>query len=75
MHRLLRTAAAAILVFGCGDRSAPGPGTPSSQAGGDAVLAKARASYEEGEYRWTATVLNHLVFAQPEDGEAKELLA
>ena len=43
--------------------------------GRDSVLEKARASFAAGEYRWTATVLNHLVFAQPEDSEAKELLA
>jgi alkyl sulfatase BDS1-like metallo-beta-lactamase superfamily hydrolase len=43
--------------------------------GRDEVLRKARASYEAGEYRWTATVLNHLVFAAPDDTEAKELLA
>jgi alkyl sulfatase BDS1-like metallo-beta-lactamase superfamily hydrolase len=43
--------------------------------GRDAVLEKARASHDAGDYRWTATVLNHLVFAQPEDSEAKELLA
>jgi len=43
--------------------------------GRDAVLAKARASFDAGEYRWTATVLNHLVFAQPDDSDAKTLLA
>ena len=34
MYLVLRIAAAAILVFGCGDRSTPRPETPSSQAGG-----------------------------------------
>ncbi len=43
--------------------------------GRDAVLEKARGSFEAGEYRWAATVLNHLVFADPDDREAKELLA
>ncbi len=43
--------------------------------GRDAVLEKARASYEAGEYRWAATVLDHLVFAAPDDAEAKEWLA
>jgi alkyl sulfatase BDS1-like metallo-beta-lactamase superfamily hydrolase len=43
--------------------------------GRDEVLRKARASYQAGEYRWAATVLNHLVFAQQGDAEAKELLA
>src|SRR5262249_41144348 len=39
------------------------------------VKRKAQASFERGEYRWVATVLDHVVFANPEDGEAKELLA
>jgi alkyl sulfatase BDS1-like metallo-beta-lactamase superfamily hydrolase len=43
--------------------------------GRDPVLEKARGSFEAGEYRWAATVLNHLVFADPDDAEAKELLA
>lgn len=43
--------------------------------GRDAVLEKARGSFESGEYRWTATVLDHLVFAHPDDEAARELLA
>jgi len=43
--------------------------------GAQAVLEKARASYDKGEYRWVATVLNHLVFAEPDNSEARELLA
>ncbi len=43
--------------------------------GPSAVLAKARASFAEGDYRWTATLLDHLVFARPDDAEARELLA
>ena len=43
--------------------------------GAAAVLAKAQASYDEGDYRWAATVLDHLVFAQPENAAARELLA
>ncbi|MGH7337807.1 MAG: alkyl/aryl-sulfatase, partial [Myxococcota bacterium] len=39
------------------------------------VLRKARESFERGEYRWTATVLAHLVFAEPANAEARELLA
>ncbi len=33
--------------------------------GADAVLEKARAAYEHGEYRWVAEVVNHVVFAEP----------
>ncbi len=43
--------------------------------GAPAVLAKARASFEGGDYRWTAEVLNHLVMAEPDNAEARELLA
>ncbi|MFE8073371.1 alkyl sulfatase dimerization domain-containing protein [Marinobacteraceae bacterium S3BR75-40.1] len=43
--------------------------------GADAVVAKARQSFEAGEYRWTAEVLNHVVFAQPDHKPARLLLA
>ena len=45
-------------------------------AGGAAKLIEnAQAAYDGGEYRWAAEVLNHLVFADPENVEAKALLA
>jgi alkyl sulfatase BDS1-like metallo-beta-lactamase superfamily hydrolase len=45
-------------------------------AGGAAKLIKnAESAYDGGEYRWAAEVLNHLVFADPSNQEAKELLA
>jgi alkyl sulfatase BDS1-like metallo-beta-lactamase superfamily hydrolase len=43
--------------------------------GAGAVLDKARAAYDRGEYRWAAEVLNHLVFAEPGNGAARGLLA
>jgi alkyl sulfatase BDS1-like metallo-beta-lactamase superfamily hydrolase len=43
--------------------------------GADAVLEKATSYFEKGEYRWTAQVLNHLVFARPGNEKAKALLA
>jgi len=43
--------------------------------GADAVLAKAQASFDAGDYRWAATVLDHLVFAEPNHAQARELLA
>lgn len=43
--------------------------------GADAVLDKAQQSFDAGEYRWTAEVLNHVVFAEPENNAAKALLA
>jgi alkyl sulfatase BDS1-like metallo-beta-lactamase superfamily hydrolase len=46
-----------------------------AMGGSASVLARARQSFERGEYRWTATMLDHLVFAEPGHAEAKELLA
>ena len=46
-----------------------------SMGGAEAVLAKAERSFAEGDYRWTATVLDHLVFAEPGNVEARALLA
>jgi len=34
--------------------------------GADEVVAKARGSYDEGDFRWAAEVLSHVVFAEPE---------
>jgi len=45
-------------------------------AGGAAnLLANAQAAYDRGEYRWVAEVVNHLVFAEPDNQEARDLLA
>jgi alkyl sulfatase BDS1-like metallo-beta-lactamase superfamily hydrolase len=44
--------------------------------GGNAeTLRKAREAFERGEYRWAATLLDQLVFAEPENAEAREALA
>ncbi|MDI1301921.1 MAG: alkyl sulfatase dimerization domain-containing protein [bacterium] len=43
--------------------------------GSAAILEKAEASYDKGEYRWVAEVLNQLVSAQPGNSKAKALLA
>ncbi len=43
--------------------------------GEDEVMKKAREAYNQGEYRWTATLLNHLVFANPKHKPARQLLA
>jgi alkyl sulfatase BDS1-like metallo-beta-lactamase superfamily hydrolase len=43
--------------------------------GADEVLRKARASFDAGDYRWTAELLNHLVFADPTRAEARALQA
>ena len=43
--------------------------------GADNVIAKARHSYEQGDYRWVAEVMKHVVFADPANQEAKNLQA
>lgn len=43
--------------------------------GADAVVEKARGSYDSGDLRWVAEVLNHVVFAEPHHADARELLA
>ncbi len=43
--------------------------------GAGAVIERARADFAAGEYRWVAQVLNHVVFADPADTTARELLA
>lgn len=44
--------------------------------GGEAaVLEKAKADFDKGEYRWLGMVLRQVVFADPDNADAKELLA
>ena len=43
--------------------------------GAAAVLDKARRRSPDGDLRWTATVVSHVVFADPNNAEARELLA
>ncbi|MCD4786464.1 MAG: MBL fold metallo-hydrolase [Candidatus Eremiobacteraeota bacterium] len=43
--------------------------------GAEAVLTKAREAFEKGEYRWVAQVVNHVVFADPNNKDACNLQA
>jgi alkyl sulfatase BDS1-like metallo-beta-lactamase superfamily hydrolase len=43
--------------------------------GADEVVARARTSYDEGDLRWAAEVLSHVVFAEPDHEAARGLLA
>jgi alkyl sulfatase BDS1-like metallo-beta-lactamase superfamily hydrolase len=43
--------------------------------GADAVLARAREDLARGDYRWVAEVVNHVVFADPSNTEARALQA
>jgi len=39
------------------------------------LLKNAEAAYDNGEYRWVAEIVNHLVFAEPDNQDARDLLA
>ncbi|NQX88991.1 MAG: MBL fold metallo-hydrolase [Halioglobus sp.] len=43
--------------------------------GEDAVLNAAESAFDVGDYRWVAELLNHLVFADPDNADARALLA
>ncbi len=46
-----------------------------AMGGADRVLAEGQRAFDEGDYRWAARVLNHLVFADPANTAARALLA
>jgi alkyl sulfatase BDS1-like metallo-beta-lactamase superfamily hydrolase len=39
------------------------------------LLTKAKADFDKGEYRWVSEALKHVVFANPNNSDAKNLLA
>ena len=41
--------------------------------GADAVISRARADFAKGEYRWVASAMNQVVFADPANRTAREL--
>ncbi len=43
--------------------------------GADAILEKAKEDFDAGNYRWVAEALNHVVMHDPEQHEARALLA
>jgi alkyl sulfatase BDS1-like metallo-beta-lactamase superfamily hydrolase len=43
--------------------------------GPDAILARARTDFEKGDYRWVAEAVKHVVFADPANTAARQLLA
>lgn len=47
----------------------------SAMGGVEKVMLLAQQVYDEGEYRWAAELLNKVVFAIPDNIEAKQLLA
>ncbi len=47
----------------------------AAMGGSKAVMALARSAVDEGELRWAATLLNHVVFDDPVNAEARDALA
>ena len=43
--------------------------------GAAAILQRAKADFDKGQYRWVAEALKHVVFADPNNKDGKELLA
>ncbi|MFC9282853.1 alkyl/aryl-sulfatase [Streptomyces collinus] len=43
--------------------------------GAEEVLRRARRSFADGDYRWVAQVVGHVVFADPDNADARELQA
>jgi len=43
--------------------------------GATAVMQRAREDFNQGQYRWVAQVMSHVVFAEPGNREARELAA
>jgi alkyl sulfatase BDS1-like metallo-beta-lactamase superfamily hydrolase len=43
--------------------------------GADALLAQARNAFDAGDYRWVVELVNHLVFADPANADARALQA
>jgi alkyl sulfatase BDS1-like metallo-beta-lactamase superfamily hydrolase len=46
-----------------------------AMGGTEEVLVKARRAFDEGDYRWVAQLVNHVVFADPKNQAARELQA
>ena len=59
----------------------PHPPVPAAEryvelaGGADALLSHAREAFDRGDFRWVAEVVNHLVFADPDNRDGRELQA
>lgn len=47
--------------------------TVEYMGGADAVITRAREDFKAGNYRWVASVMNQVVFAEPTNRQAREL--
>ncbi len=55
--------------------SAAGKRYVEFMGGAESLLEKAQKAYDAGDFRWVAEVVNHLVFADPDNFEARNLQA
>ncbi|MCX5388811.1 alkyl/aryl-sulfatase [Streptomyces sp. NBC_00094] len=82
LHHNVRAVFHKELGFWDGDPATIMPLLPQDHArrhvdliGRDRILKEGRDAIEGGDYRWAVQVLHHLVFADPDDTEAKDLQA
>ncbi|WP_413560893.1 alkyl/aryl-sulfatase [Bdellovibrio sp. HCB209] len=47
----------------------------TAMGGASKVLKNGREAFDKGDYRWTAEIVNHLVYAEPNNKEARRLQA
>ncbi|MEO6988866.1 MAG: alkyl sulfatase dimerization domain-containing protein, partial [Aquihabitans sp.] len=47
----------------------------AAMGGADEVVRKAQVAYDEGDYRWVAEVVGHVVFSDPDQTDARQLQA
>ncbi|GAY14048.1 alkyl/aryl-sulfatase [Mycobacterium sp. shizuoka-1] len=52
-----------------------GPRYVEAMGGADRVVELARAAFEDGDYRWAATLLDHVIFTDEQHTAARELYA
>lgn len=82
LHHNVRAVFHKELGFWDGDPATILPLLPQDHAqrhveliGRDKILAEGRKAFDAGDYRWVVQLLHHLVFADPDDTEAKALQA
>jgi alkyl sulfatase BDS1-like metallo-beta-lactamase superfamily hydrolase len=47
----------------------------SYMGGADSILIRVKSDISNGDFRWAAMVLNHVIFADPQNDQARQLLA
>ncbi|MFI6648742.1 alkyl/aryl-sulfatase [Streptomyces sp. NPDC050529] len=82
LHHNVRAVFHKELGFWDGDPATIMPLLPQDHArrhvdliGRDRILSEGRSAIGSGDYRWAVQILHHLVFADPDDTEAKNLQA